>query len=114
MRTKEQWLSDFKIECYKENSYTFHPYGCMLVKPNKKEVVCFYPILSLAGEVLSFVVNEFRVKNIDNETWFRECSNHNYANNCTKHRWYDIEKAYKIYKKYFEKNEKKLQKNFVV
>ena len=39
MRTKEQWLKDFTHKCYKENKYDFHPYGCMVVKPNKKEVV---------------------------------------------------------------------------
>lgn len=56
MRTKEQWLKDFTHPCYKENSYAYHSYGCMVVKPNK-EVVCFYPILSKAGVVLSFIVN---------------------------------------------------------
>lgn len=36
MRTKEQWLKDFTLPCFKGNKYDFHPYGCMVVKPNKK------------------------------------------------------------------------------
>lgn len=103
MRTKEQWLKDFTLPCYKDNSYEFHPYGCMVVKPNNKEVVCFYPILALNGEVLSFIVNTFKIKCLDENTWYRECANHNYAENCTRHRWYDIDKSYKIYSKYMKK-----------
>ena len=104
MRTKEQWLKDFTNPCYKENRYDFHPYGCMIVKPNKKEVVCFYPIISKNGEVSSFIVNTFKVKYfIDGNTWYRDCSHVNYAENCTQHRWYDIDKAFKIYSKYSEK-----------
>lgn len=101
MRTKEQWLADFKAECYKDNTYDFHAYGCMVWKPNRKEVVCFYPILSKAGVILSFIVNTFKIKypNLD-DVWYRECSNVNYAKNCTQHRWYDIDTAYKIYCKY--------------
>ena len=104
MRTKEQWLKDFTNPCYKQNRYDFHPYGCMVVKPNNKEVVCFYPIISKTGEVSSFIVNTFKVKYyIDGNTWYRDCSNVNYAENCTQHRWYDIDKAFKIYSKYSKK-----------
>ena len=105
MQTKEQWLKNFTHKCYKDNRYDFHPYGCMVVKPNKKEVVCFYPILSESGEeVFSFVVNTFKVKYyLDANTWYRDCSNVNYSENCTKHRFYDVDKAYKIYSKYAKK-----------
>lgn len=106
MRTKEEWLQDFTDPCYKENSYTSHAYGCMVVKPNKKEVVCFYPIITKSGVVLSFVVNTFKIKYLDNNTWYRECANHNYAENCIQHRLYDVNKAYKIYSKYLKKDAK--------
>ena len=88
MRTLEQWLNDFTHPCYKENKYECHPHGCMVTKPNKKEVVCFYPILSKDGVVLSFIVNTYRVKYLDDNTWFRECSFYNFAENCIRHRWY--------------------------
>ena len=103
MRTKEQWLKDFSHPCYKDNKYAHHPYGCMVVKPNNKEVVCFYPILSKNGNVDTFIVNTFKIKYLDANTWFRECSNVNYAENCTQHRWYNIDKAFKIYSKYSKK-----------
>ena len=106
MRTKEQWLQDFTLPCYKDNKYDFHPYGCMVVKPNKKEVICFYPILSKTGVVSSFVVNTFKIKYyLDENTWYRECSNINYAENCTRHRWYSVDKAFKIYSRYTNKPE---------
>lgn len=111
MRTKEEWLKDFTLSCFKANKYDFHPYGCMVVKPNKKEVVCFYPIISKAGVVLSFIVNTFKVKYLDADTWFRECANHNYAENCTRHRLYDIDKAFRIYCKYSNKPEKTCSSN---
>ena len=105
MRTLEQWLNDFTNPCYKQNKYEHHPYGCMVTKPNRKEVVCFYPILSKDGVVLSFIVNTYRVKYLDNNTWYRECSNYNFAENCTRHRWYNPDKAYKIYCKYSTKKD---------
>jgi hypothetical protein len=103
MRTKEQWLSDFSNPCYKENRYEFHAYGIMVIKPNGKEVICFYPIISNDGTVSSFIVNTFKVKYIDANTWYRDCANYNYAENCTRHRWYGVDTAYKIYCKYAEK-----------
>ena len=103
MRTKEQWLSDFSNPCYKENKYEFHAYGTMVIKPNGKEVICFYPIISKDGKVSSFVVNTFKVKYIDANTWYRDCANYNYAENCTRHRLYGVDTAYKIYCKYAEK-----------
>ena len=103
MRTKEQWLSEFSHPCYKKNRYDFHAYGTMVIKPNGKEVICFYPIISNDGNVSSFIVNTFKVKYIDENTWYRDCANYNYAENCTCHRWYGVDKAYKIYSKYAEK-----------
>lgn len=61
MRTKEQWLSDFSHPCYKDNSYEFHAYGSMVIKPNGKEVICFYPIISNDGKVASFIVNTLNI-----------------------------------------------------
>ena len=102
MKAKEQWLSSFTNPCYKENTYEFHPYGIMVVS-NKEEVVCFYPIFSPDGDMNSFVVNTFKVKYIDDDTWYRDCSNHNFAKNCTSHRLYDIDEAYEVYTKYVGK-----------
>lgn len=103
LKEYEMWIGQFTNKCYKENSYTFHPYGTMVVKPNKKEVICLYPIM-LGDKVNSFIVNTFKVKYfIDENTWYRECSNHNYAENCTRHRWYSPIKAYLIYSKYSKK-----------
>lgn len=101
MQTLDTWLGNFTNKCYKDNSYAFHPYGIMIVKPNKKEVICFYPIIEGKDKVSSFIVNTFKIKYyIDDNTWYRECANHNYAENCTRHRWYSNEKAFKIYCKY--------------
>lgn len=97
------WVEQFTNKCYKENSYEFHPYGIMIVKPNKKEVVCFYPIM-FGSKVGSIVVNTFKIKYfIDENTWYRECSNHNYAENCTRHRLYNPLKAFCIYNRYSKK-----------
>jgi hypothetical protein len=103
-KTMEEWIETFSNKCFKENTYAFHPYGIMIIKPNKKEVVCFYPIINEENEVSSFIVNTFKIKYyIDENTWYRECANHNYAENCTQHRWYDKKKAFKIYTKYVTK-----------
>ena len=52
-----------------------------------------------------FIKNTFPilVKYLDENTWYRDCSNVNYSENCTKHRFYDVDKAYKIYSKYAKK-----------
>jgi hypothetical protein len=103
MKTKDQWLSEFTNSCYKTNRYEFHPYGSMVVKPNMKEVICFYPIMSKYDDSIhSFVVNTFKIKRLDENTWYRECANYNYAENCTRHRVYNPDKAYKIYSKYVD------------
>lgn len=103
METKNltEWLGGFTNKCYKENTYAYHPYGKMIVK-NQREVICFYPIMD-NDRIHSFVVNTFKVKRIDENTWYRECAEYNYAENCTRHRCYDKEKAYKIYCKYCKK-----------
>lgn len=99
MKTKEQWLSNFTNPCYKENTYEFHPYGIMVV-PNREEVICFYPIITSDGHVSSFVVNTFKIQYLDENTWYRDCANHNSAKNCTSHCLYGIDEAYEIYTKY--------------
>ena len=96
------WVEQFTNKCYKENSYEFHPYGIMIIKPNKKEVICFYPII-IGEKVDSFIVNTFKIKSLDENTWYRECSNYNYAENCTQHRWYNPFKAFSIYNRYIKK-----------
>ena len=104
MITKEQWLKDFNNPCYKQNKYEFHPYGNMVVKHNKKEVVCFYPLTQEDGSVNSFVVNTFQIECLDEDTWYRECAEYNWAENCTQHRLYDADNAYEIYSNFLAEN----------
>ena len=102
----ENWIKTFSDECYKSNTYEFHPYGQLVVRSSGKSVVCFYPLFDKNGRLYSFVVNWFRVKYLDESTWYRECSNRNTAENCTKHRQYRPDEAFKIYQKILKEHKK--------
>ena len=66
----------------------------------------FYPLFDKNGRLYSFVVNWFRVKYLDENTWYRECSNRNTSENCTKHRQYRPDEAFKIYQKTLKEHKK--------
>lgn len=102
----EKWLEKYTNECYKDNTYKFHPYGTMIPLEKIKECVCFYPITDDNNKPFAFVVNWFNIEYFDANTWYRECSNINDSSNCFKHRIYSVKQAYNIYEKIIKYKEK--------
>ena len=99
MKTFEEWKNEFESWKYESNTYSNHPYGIMVVKPNRKEVICFSPIQN-NGRVFDVIVNTHKVKEINNNTWLKLCCDVNYHESCIRHRLYPIRKAYELYVKY--------------